>query len=234
MTDRGFLGVLMLDTRFPRPPGDIGNPVTFERAGIPVRYTVVSEATPLRVVRQADDRLLGAFIESARKMQALGACAITTTCGFLARHQAALQSSVDVPVMTSSLLLCRGLDAPLESERGGRVGIVTIDAASLTSEVLEGANVPPETPVQGVAEDCEFRQRILGNDVALDVLQAGRDVTQAARDLMERAPGLRHIVLECANMPPYRDLVARATGCEVHDIETGLLTAWRGWRERST
>jgi hypothetical protein len=32
------LGVLMLDTRFPRVKGDIGNPATFD---FPVRYRVV-------------------------------------------------------------------------------------------------------------------------------------------------------------------------------------------------
>ena len=37
----GFLGVLMLDTRFPRPPGDVGNAQTYERAGIPVRFVTV-------------------------------------------------------------------------------------------------------------------------------------------------------------------------------------------------
>ena len=46
-----FLGILMLDTRVPRPPGDIGHPATFERAGIPVRYTVVRGASPQRVTR---------------------------------------------------------------------------------------------------------------------------------------------------------------------------------------
>jgi hypothetical protein len=43
-----FLGILMLDTRFPRPIGDIGHPGTFERAGIPVRYAVVRGASPQR------------------------------------------------------------------------------------------------------------------------------------------------------------------------------------------
>ena len=37
------IGILMLDTKFPRIPGDIGNALTFP---FPVRYRKVSGATP--------------------------------------------------------------------------------------------------------------------------------------------------------------------------------------------
>ena len=51
----GFLGVLMLDTRFPRPLGDIGHPQSF---GVPVRQRVVAGAWPSSVVTSAE-KLLG-------------------------------------------------------------------------------------------------------------------------------------------------------------------------------
>ena len=41
------LGILMLNTRFPRPPGDIGNPETWP---FPVLYQVIEAATVDRVV----------------------------------------------------------------------------------------------------------------------------------------------------------------------------------------
>ena len=48
--------------------------------------------------------------------------------------------------------------------------------------------------------------------------------------LVDRHPRLRHIVLECANMPPYRQAVAQATGRTVHDLETLLLDqVGKGW-----
>ena len=46
----GFLGVVMLDTRFPRPPGDVGHPATFRGA---VRHLRVPGAFPREVVRSA-------------------------------------------------------------------------------------------------------------------------------------------------------------------------------------
>jgi hypothetical protein len=212
-----FLGLLMLDTRFPRPPGDIGNPVTWSRAGIPVRFVTVQGASPQRIVRERDPALLKPFVDAARALAADGAALLSTSCGFLAAWQHALAQAVDVPVITSSLL---------QAARYPRPGIVTIDAASLTPALLHAAGVPADAPVQGVEPGCEFQRRLLGNEPTLDLAHAERDVVAAARALVERRPELSDLVLECTNMPPYRDAVARATGRPVHDIETLLIAEW--------
>ena len=213
----GFLGILMLDTRFPRPLGDVGHPGTFERAGIPVRFATVRGASPERIVKEADPALLQPFIDAAIGLARDGAAMLSTSCGFLAAHQAALASAVAVPVVSSSLLQVARLPRP---------GIVTIDAAALRPAVLRGAGGPAGTPVQGVAPGCEFQRRILANDTTLDLRQAERDVVAAAVRLVQAHPAVTDIVLECTNMPPYRQAVARATGRAVHDIETLLAGEW--------
>ena len=217
----GFLGILMLDTRFPRPLGDVGHPGTFERAGIPVRFATVSGASPQRIVTEADPTLLQPFIEAAVALEGTGAAMLSTSCGFLAAHQAALARAVAVPVVSSSLL---------QAARFPRPGIVTIDAAALGPAVLRGAGVPAGTPVQGVAPGCEFHRRILGNEHTLDLRQAEQDVVAAALQLVQAHPAVTDIVLECTNMPPYRQAVARATGRAVHDIETLLVGEWAALR----
>jgi hypothetical protein len=90
--------------------------------------------------------------------------------------------------------------------------------------------VPPGTPVEGVAPGSEFHRRILGNEPTLDLQQAEHDVVAAARRLLARHPEVQHLVLECTNMPPYREAVALATGRPVHDAETLLIHAWRSRR----
>ncbi len=81
------LGILMLEARFPRIPGDMGNAGTWP---FPVLYKVVRGASPHRVVRQRAKGLLDAFLDAARELVELGADGITTNCGFLSLYQAEL------------------------------------------------------------------------------------------------------------------------------------------------
>jgi Asp/Glu/hydantoin racemase len=211
----GTLGVVMLDTRFPRLRGDIGNATTFDR---PVLYRVVAGASPERVVVARDRTLLAPFIAAARDLVAAGADAIATSCGFLALFQHEMERAVDVPVWTSSLLLVSALEAGL---RGGqRVGIVTADAASLSADHLRAVGAATDTPVEGLASASAFRHTLLENRAELDPDEAGRATVAAALRLVERHPEVGAIVLECTNMPPYAAAVRAATGRPVHDITT--------------
>jgi hypothetical protein len=92
----------MLDTHFPRIPGDMGNAGTFD---FPVRYHRVDGASPDKVVRGGHQALLPSFIEGARFLEREGVRAITTNCGFLAKFQREMVAAVSIPVFTSSLML---------------------------------------------------------------------------------------------------------------------------------
>src|SRR2546429_2422425 len=90
------VGILMLDTRFPRIPGDIGNAATFP---FPVRYHRVSGADPDLVVRRGAEGLLPAFVQGARALEGEGVGAITTSCGLLAKYPQALAGAVRAPLL---------------------------------------------------------------------------------------------------------------------------------------
>jgi len=216
-----MLGILMLDTVFDRPLGDVGHPETFERLGIEARQQQVLGASPQRVVREADPTLLQPFIDAALRLQAEGARMITTSCGFLCLFQQALQAAVRVPVLSSSLLWL----APLQAA-GQRCGVLTIDATALDQRYLAAVGARPSTPVQGVAPGSEFQRHILGNQPGMDVGQACADVVQAARQLVQRHPELDTLVLECTNMPPYADAVRAATGRRVEHLVSLIQSQW--------
>ena len=211
------VGVLMLDTRFPRIPGDIGNPSTFD---FPIRYHRVLGASPELVVKSDGRAVLPLFVEAARLLEREGVRAITTSCGFLARFQQDMAASVRVPVFTSSLMLVPIVHRLLAP--GRIVGIMTVDGSALNERHLEGAGVRPEMSVvvAGLETEREFSRVLLGDLPTLDVEAARAEHVAVARRLVAAHPDIGAIVLECTNMPPYRTAIQGATGLPVFDVTT--------------
>ena len=210
-----FLGVLMLQTRFPRLPGDVGDAGSF---AMPVRHRVVAGATPQRVVRGQDPTLLAPFILAARTLVGQGAGALTTSCGFLVLFQQALEDALTVPVWTSSLLKLRELARP---------GVLTVDAQALGAAHLHAAGAAPDTPIEGLEPGCALQRTLLDDLPTLDAALAQTDAVAAARRLVERHPAIDSIVLECTNLPPYADAIERATGRPVHHLMSYVHARWQ-------
>lgn len=211
-------GVIRLDTQFPRPLGDMGQALSYQRMGLEVKILTVAKASARRVIAQADPTLLEPFLDAARQLQAQGVDFITTSCGFLARYQNELQEAVKVPVFSSALLWCAKLQRP---------GIITFDAQHLGRAEFMGAGVPESTPVQGLPEG-ELRRVILNDLTTLNQDLACKEATAAALELVRRHPDLQHLVLECTNLPPYRLAIEAATGLPVHDLETLVMWLTQG------
>lgn len=209
-----MLGILMLQTRFPRLPGDVGHPGSFR---MPVRYLTVEGASPERVVRQADTALLQPFVRAARSLVAQGARALTTSCGFLVQFQAELQAAVSVPVWTSALLKLPELS---------NAGVITVDATSFGQTHLRLAGARTSTPVQGLAPGCALQRTLLEDRLHLDVEAAQADTVSAAQQLVSRHPELTDLVLECTNLPPYAAAIERATGRRVHHLVSLVHERW--------
>ena len=99
-----FTVFILLDTKFQRVPGGIGNPKTWD---FPVIYRVIERNFLDKVVNNTDYEVLTAVIDAARDLEEKGVNAITATCGFLAKFQKEISNSVNIPVFTSSLKKCR-------------------------------------------------------------------------------------------------------------------------------
>jgi hypothetical protein len=207
------VGILMLETRFPRVPGDIGNAGTWP---FPVLYRVVRGASPDRVVRHRAEGLLGDFIEAGRELVAQGADGLTTNCGFLSLFQAELAAAVQVPVATSSLMQAPLIQRLLPADR--RVGILTISAESLGPDHLAAAGVDPQTPVVGTDSGREFTRAILDDEAGLDVELARLDHLDAGRRLLAEHPEVGAILMECTNMVPYAPVLRQELGVPIYSI----------------
>ena len=209
------VGILMLDARFPRVPGDMGNALTWP---FPVHYKIVRGASPDRVVRQNAEGLLPDFITAARELVADGVDGITTNCGFLSLFQDELAHAVNVPVVASALMQVPMLQAVLPP--GRRIGIITISRASLTQNHLNRANVPLDTPIVGTDGGRELSRVILDDEPELNVELARQDMIDAGRALIKEHDDIGAILLECTNMVPYAADLRREFGLPIFSIYT--------------
>jgi Asp/Glu/hydantoin racemase len=212
------LGILMLEARFPRIPGDMGHAGTWP---FPVLYKVVKGASPQRVVAEKAEGLLPNFVEAAKELEALGADGITTNCGFLSLYQKQLASEVTVPVATSSLMQVPMIQSTLPV--GRRVGVITVSAASLTRDHLIAIGLDPSLPVVGTDGGREFTRVLIGNELTMDVAAAEQDILDAGDALVRKHSGIGAILLECTNMVPYALVFRHRLGVPVYDIYSFML-----------
>ncbi len=209
------VGVMMLDTQFPRIYGDIANANTWP---FPVQYRIVKGASPNIVVRKKAEGLLEGFIQAGKDLVAHGADGLTTNCGFLALIQDKVKDAIDVPVATSSLMQVPMVNSMLGS--GKRAGIITISKEHLTDEHLKIAKVPLDTPIIGTEGGREFTHKILDDLPEIDFALCQEDLKDAARDMVNNHKDVGAIVLECTNMAPYAADIRKITRLPVYSIYT--------------
>lgn len=212
------IGIIMLDTTFPRVIGDVGNPETFD---FPVIYHIVKDATPKRVVTEADHTLLQPFISAAQHLIDRRARIIATSCGFLSIFQQELQHAVPVPVLSSSLLQVHMARTMISANQ--KIGILTAHSQALTHRHLTGAGIQNyPLVIAGLEESKEFAEVFLGGKSTIDVELCRQEMAAVANGLIRTHKDVGAIVLECTNMPPYREAVQDVTGVPVFDVVTLL------------
>lgn len=220
-----FLGVMMLDTTTPRPPGDCGNARTYD---YPVQFRTVEGASARKVVT-ADhpDEILDPFVEAARDLVEQGAAGIVTGCGYLLRIQEQLSEAVpEVPVFTSPLLQLPIIDSVVAPDE-------TIGVVVSNEESLWGLDHPmvndyrDRMEVYGLGEDEYFNAVFIDqteNTLDMDVMD---EEVVAAVESMQAESNVGAVLFECTNLHPYAGTVQRETDLPVFDQLTLADMAWR-------
>ncbi|WP_405164207.1 aspartate/glutamate racemase family protein [Nocardia sp. NBC_01499] len=211
------IGVLCLDTQFTKIPGHIRNRTTFD---FPVIYQVVHGATPQRMVTEADPTLLDPFIIAAKELEAQGAAAITSGCGFLVIFQQQLADAVQIPLYSSSLIQLPMVHRMIAADR--KVGLLVAKQAALTRRHLAaigGESIP--LCIAGMDAQPEFREVILeGRRNELDAELLGQEVLYEIDQLAVANPDLGALIIECTDLVPYGHAIQQRLGIPVFDIVT--------------
>jgi hypothetical protein len=238
------VGILVLDTRVPRIPGDVANALTWP---FPVLFRVVRGATAQRLVHEQGSGLSSIILDAATELVKDGADGIATTGGFMGIFQKELAAHCKVPVATSSVMQVPWVQSILPP--GKRVGVVTAHGARLDEHHLVACGAPPDTPVVGTEHGTELTRAFIGNEPDADIARVEADVLAACETLMTKHDNIGALVLECHNMAPYSRLVQSTYGIPVFDVYSfiswfhaglsprdfgypGASVPLHGWRER--
>jgi len=209
------VGILMLETRWPRVPGDTGHAATWP---FPVLYKVVKGASARVVIHEKSRGLKQAFLDAARELVREGADGITTTGGFLGILQNELADHAGVPVASSSLMQIPMVQSLLP--RGKKVGVLTVHGSRLDADHMKAVGAPLDTPIAGTEGGREFTRVLLGDELEMDYEKAEQDVVDAGHELMRGHPDVGALVLECHNMAPYSWRLQNELGIPVYDVYT--------------
>lgn len=201
------IGVLMLDTQFPRLPGDVGNNASYPN--VHLRYKVVKNAYGTRIMgKNPDPELLRPFIDAARELEADGCKAITTSCGFLAAFQKELASAVHVPVFTSAMILVPLIQRMINPDQ--EIAIFTERAWNLTENHLNQLGFSTKdipVVVTGMPEGSPFPGLFIENNLEEDLEVLEECMREMTIRNMKEHPNTGAIVFECTNMGPFSKVV---------------------------
>jgi hypothetical protein len=222
------IGILMMDARIERIPGDVGNPATFP---FPVSCRKVHGATLKRLISDRDPSLLGPFIQAGWELVREGVQALTTTCGFMILFQQELAREFPVPVFTSSLLQLPFIERTLRPD--DRIGVLTADAGNLTPEHLQraGGDVSRIT-IFGLENQPYFREAIFAGTGHIDPAKVRSEVVRQSERMLAADNRIRSILLECSNLPPYAAAVQEAVGLPVYDFTTMIFHVYMALTRR--
>ena len=209
------IGVLALESHFPKPPGHIKNPSSLP---FTTSYEIIEGLTVPLLLNNPSPEMIEPLIAAAQRLEKYGVRAIAGSCGFLALFQNEIAAAVNVPVFVSSLV-----QADMIHRMTGRpVGVLTASADLLTDDHLRavGAGSVPIV-IEGMDAGPEFSEVILRNDRDdMDLAKIEAELLEAGERLLARAPQTGAILLECTDLPPYAHSLQTRLGRPVFDIIT--------------
>ncbi|MFA5809585.1 MAG: aspartate/glutamate racemase family protein [Thermoleophilia bacterium] len=208
------VGILLLDARVPFVPGDVGNHSTYN---FPVVYRVVEGLFTKRII-EGDPAMAEPIIRAAQELEKEGVAGITADCGYMARFQKQVASSVNIPVFLSSWMQVPFISRILPRQK--KVAAIVADSRFIRKEILENAGIDSSIPlvIGGMETKPAFASAILKEEGVLDTDLVEAEVIEVACDLLNRNPDVGAIFLECSCLPPYSAAVQRALGLPVFDF----------------
>ena len=207
------VGVIQLNTNFPRPIGDIGNPKTFHSRSIIKKLDLATVADVVSIDVISGD-MLDEMVGVACELESQGCDLITTSCGFLGPVQSHVQQQLKIPFLSTSLLMLPFLRTVYPNEAD--IGVLTFDSRALRPYHFVGQDIRG-VKILGLESDTELYRVISKDESQLDTDKAASEVVDRVKKLVDQY-GVRCVVFECTNLSPYKSKVRSETDVAVFDL----------------
>jgi len=207
------VGVIQLNTNFPRPIGDIGNPKTFHSRSIIKKLDLATVADVVSIDVISGD-MLDEMVGVACELESQGCDLITTSCGFLGPVQSHVQQQLKIPFLSTSLLMLPFLRTVYPNEAD--IGVLTFDSRALRPHHFVSHDIRG-VKILGLESDTELYRVISKDETQLDTGKAAIEVVDRVKKLVDQY-GVRCVVFECTNLSPYKSKVRSETDVAVFDL----------------
>jgi aspartate/glutamate racemase len=221
-----LVGILMLDSRIPRIPGDPGHAETFP---FPVRYGVIKDY-PFQDLIDIKKDNLDLVIKAAVELEDEGVNFIAADCGLFSPFQHDIAEALKVPFLSSALNLIPLVAGFLPDNQ--KVGVITGDSRMLKPEHLKAAGADlNRLVIRGMENSGEFQKVVINRGQELDVERLRKGVLEAAEGFLEKHIGA--VILECTNLVTFRTDVQHLLKAPVFDMVSLIEFFADGFRLKS-
>lgn len=217
------IGVLDVEPGLPagsensyRLAGSMFNADTF---GLPVLLDTV-EGASIDLLMRGESSLEASYIAAARRLEGRGAVLISSSCGGAIQYQDAIAKAVNIPVLTSSLILLPLLLRQLS--RSAKIGVMTFDARAFREDWL-GIGDPAErrrVVIGGVEGGKLFHNESKCPPETTTLADIENDIATSVAHLRAANPEIAALLFSCTLFPPAAPSIRRSTGLPVYDVVT--------------
>jgi len=216
------VGILMFDNkRFPMPPGDVGNATSYP---FPVLLRQIKglEDNPYPPLKNEDGSYtpeVQLCIEAAQQFERDGVRAIAFCCGFFSLIQKVVADSVNIPVITSPLIMIPIIRQLIGSDQS--IIVVTAAAKLLSKDFFSAVGVDSSDRIHlvGLDNSVAFNSICMGaTGIVLETDELRDDILQCIEQARTQDTNVGAVLLECTSLPPYAVDVHQNTGLPVFDF----------------
>ncbi len=214
------VGIIQLPANIPMPPGDMGNPTTFD---FPVLYQLIPDIDPNWVLAaEPHPEVLKRTIVAAHRLEMQGCRAIIGNCGFFANYQPEVAKAITVPFFNGALMQVPMVLVAVGSNK--KVGVLTASGKLLkASPALKNCGVADKDMKRVVIygnEDGEQMKNVTTEKGVYNPKALEKELVKLAKKMVKEHPDIGAIVLECTEFPPHAHAIQEAVRLPMYDFVT--------------